>query len=83
MSQEQQELFEGSFDSSDKTGEVRDLRRIFEVPLPERMRPTNLEEFVGQSHLLGEGKPLRRLLKLVKSRTVYCMGPRVQERLPL
>ena len=29
------------------------------APLAERMRPKVLEEVVGQSHLLGEGKPLR------------------------
>ena len=32
------------------------------APLAVRMRPTTLEEVVGQSHLLGEGVPLRRLL---------------------
>ena len=32
------------------------------APLAVRMRPTTLEEVVGQSHLLGEGAPLRRLL---------------------
>ena len=28
-------------------------------PLASRIRPKNLDEFVGQSHLVGEGKPLR------------------------
>ena len=28
-------------------------------PLANQIRPTSLEEFVGQSHLVGEGKPLR------------------------
>ena len=32
------------------------------APLAVRMRPTILDEVVGQSHLLGEGAPLRRLL---------------------
>jgi len=32
------------------------------APLAERMRPRSLEEFVGQSHLVGEGRILRRLL---------------------
>ena len=32
------------------------------APLAVRMRPTTLDEVVGQSHLLGEGAPLRRLL---------------------
>ena len=32
------------------------------APLAERMRPRSLSEFVGQSHLVGEGRLLRRLL---------------------
>jgi putative ATPase len=32
------------------------------VPLAERMRPRSLSEFVGQAHLVGEGRILRRLL---------------------
>jgi len=32
-------------------------------PLADRMRPKNLDEFVGQAHLTGEGKFLRRLLQ--------------------
>ncbi|HEY5886012.1 MAG TPA: AAA family ATPase, partial [Pyrinomonadaceae bacterium] len=32
------------------------------IPLAERMRPRSLTEFVGQSHLVGEGRILRRLL---------------------
>lgn len=33
-----------------------------DAPLAVRMRPSRLEEVVGQSHLLGDGAPLRRLL---------------------
>ena len=38
-----------------------------DAPLAVRMRPTRLEEVVGQSHLLGEGAPLRRLLSAESS----------------
>jgi len=31
----------------------------FNEPLPSRIRPTNLDEFVGQQHLVGKDKPLR------------------------
>ena len=31
-------------------------------PLASRMRPRTLDEFAGQSHLLGEGKILRQLI---------------------
>jgi putative ATPase len=33
------------------------------APLAERMRPRTLEEFVGQTHLVGEGRVLRRLIE--------------------
>jgi len=39
-------------------------------PLADRMRPATLDEFVGQSHLLAPGKPLRRLLE---GRTLHSM----------
>jgi putative ATPase len=32
------------------------------APLPERMRPRTLSEFVGQAHLVGDGRVLRRLI---------------------
>jgi putative ATPase len=32
-------------------------------PLADRMRPRTLEEFVGQEHLVGEGRVLRRLIE--------------------
>ena len=35
---------------------------IESAPLAERMRPRSLTEFVGQNHLVGEGRILRRLL---------------------
>ena len=34
-----------------------------DAPLADRMRPRNLVEFVGQTHLVGEGRILRRLLE--------------------
>jgi putative ATPase len=33
------------------------------APLADRMRPRDLAEFVGQSHLVGEGRVLRRLIE--------------------
>ncbi len=32
-------------------------------PLAARLRPKNLDEYVGQQHLIGEGKVLRRLIE--------------------
>lgn len=44
-------------------------------PLAERMRPRSLEEFVGQDHLLGPGKMLRRLIDEDQLRSLVLWGP--------
>lgn len=51
------------------------------APLAARMRPTTLEEMLGQQHLLAEGSPLRRLLapakpgEMVAVASVILWGP--------
>jgi putative ATPase len=45
------------------------------APLPERMRPATLEEFVGQAHLLDPGKILARLLSSEQSPSLIFWGP--------
>jgi putative ATPase len=32
------------------------------MPLAERMRPKNLDEYIGQQHLVGEGAVLRNMI---------------------
>lgn len=44
-------------------------------PLASRMRPENLEDFVGQEQLLGEGKLLRQLIKQDKIPSMIFWGP--------
>lgn len=44
-------------------------------PLPARMRPRTLEEFVGQQHFLGPGKLLRRLLEADRLASAVFYGP--------
>ncbi len=44
-------------------------------PLASRMRPRTLEEFAGQSHLLGEGKILRRLIDSDQISSMIFWGP--------
>ncbi|NWF65058.1 MAG: replication-associated recombination protein A, partial [Chloroflexi bacterium] len=34
-----------------------------EAPLAARMRPRTLEEYIGQEHIVGEGKLLQRAIK--------------------
>ncbi|MFZ1729239.1 MAG: replication-associated recombination protein A [Bacteroidota bacterium] len=36
--------------------------RLPDVPLAERMRPRSLDDYVGQKHLIGEGKPIFQML---------------------
>ena len=44
-------------------------------PLPERMRPHTLSNFSGQSHLLGEGKPLRIAIESGHLHSMVFWGP--------
>ncbi len=46
-----------------------------ERPLADRMRPANLEEFFGQSHLLEQGKPLRKAVEQGRPHSMVFWGP--------
>ena len=45
------------------------------APLAERMRPRSLDEFFGQGHLLGPGKPLRLQIERDDSASLIFWGP--------
>jgi putative ATPase len=45
------------------------------APLAEALRPKTLDEVVGQSHLLGEGKPLRLAFQSGKPHSMIFGGP--------
>src|SRR5580765_2594547 len=45
------------------------------APLATRMRPRTLEEFVGQSHILAEGKLLSRAIKADRISAIILYGP--------
>lgn len=45
------------------------------APLADRMRPRTLQEFVGQEHLLGEGKILRRAMEAGELPSLILWGP--------
>jgi putative ATPase len=53
------------FDSPDLSGR----------PLADRMRPRELEEFAGQTHLLGPGKPLRVAIEKGRLHSMILWGP--------
>src|SRR5450830_774942 len=44
-------------------------------PLAERMRPSTLQDVIGQQHLLGEGKPLRLAFALGEPHSMILWGP--------
>ena len=47
----------------------------FTMPLANRLRPKSLEEFVGQEHLLGQGKMLRQLIERDQISSMIFWGP--------
>lgn len=46
-----------------------------QAPLSVRLRPKTLNQFIGQEHIIGEGKILRRLIKADKLSSVIFYGP--------
>jgi putative ATPase len=44
-------------------------------PLAERMRPESLEDYIGQEHILGPGKPLRRQIERDEIGSIILWGP--------
>lgn len=45
------------------------------IPLAERVRPQSISEFIGQEHILGEGKALRKLLEQKRIFSMIFWGP--------
>ena len=60
------------FDASPMSAAAGHARQ---APLAERMRPRTLEEYVGQEHLLGEGKPLRLAIAGDDATSMIFWGP--------
>lgn len=44
-------------------------------PLAERLRPSSIDEIVGQDHLLGKGKILRNMIESDKVPSMVFWGP--------
>jgi putative ATPase len=61
------------FDTSPVSAASERGRRA--APLAERMRPRTLEEFVGQEHLLADGKPLRLAIEKDDPTSMIFWGP--------
>src|SRR5215813_10392666 len=50
-------------------------KREPQAPLADRLRPRKPEDFVGQSHLLGPGKPLQLAFSARKAHSMILWGP--------
>src|SRR5512145_673881 len=62
-----------------KAGNLFDARRQEaverEAPLAARMRPRTLEEFIGQEHIVGPGRLLRRAIQADQLSSIIVYGP--------
>ena len=60
-----------SHDHQDSQAELPGRQR----PLAERMRPNSLADYIGQDHILGPGKPLRRQIERDELTSIILWGP--------
>jgi len=55
--------------------EEKNQENLKDLPLAVRMRPTTLDEFAGQQHLLGKGRILRRAIEADRISSLILYGP--------
>src|SRR2546425_9035636 len=60
---------------SPSEGEREEVARFRNQPLAARMRPRTLQEFAGQSHILGPGQLLRRAIEADRIQSLIFYGP--------
>lgn len=54
------------------------MQSLFEkdiTPLASLLRPERLDDLVGQSHLIGEGKPIRKFIEAGRMPSILLWGP--------
>lgn len=61
--------------ADDLFGHALQERLARQAPLAARLRPTTLDEMVGQRHLLGSDRPLRTLIEADRLTSVILWGP--------
>ena len=62
-------------DRADLFSQNLDSRSQKIAPLAEKMRPKTLQEFVGQKHIIGPGKPIRKMIIRGKISSIILWGP--------
>ncbi len=66
-------MTESLFDALDQEAQTTNLQAF--QPLASRMRPARLEDFIGQEHLLGQGKPLGEAIRRGLPHSMILWGP--------
>ena len=61
--------------SGDLFASAAEERLARRAPLADRLRPTRIDDIVGQDHLLGPGRPLRQLIESDRLSSVILWGP--------
>lgn len=46
-----------------------------DIPLAERLRPKTLDDYIGQEHLVGKGRPIRRMIETGNVTSMILWGP--------
>ncbi len=69
------ELFSTPSEPPPASGDAAEERPLRHQPLAARMRPRDLNEFVGQSHILGPGQLLRRAIEADRIQSLIFYGP--------
>ncbi|MFC2050064.1 replication-associated recombination protein A [Chloroflexota bacterium] len=65
----------GKLEAKGEEASVGDEALLHDVPLAARMRPRSLAEFVGQEHLVGEGRVLRKCIESDQLPSMILWGP--------
>ena len=68
-------LFDQEPSPEDLFSETNGTNQDNERPLADRMRPRSLDEYVGQEHILGPGKPLRVQIESGRLSSMILWGP--------
>jgi putative ATPase len=61
--------------NDDLFGAAAEQQRRARAPLAARLRPRTIDDVVGQDHLVGPGRPLRRLVETDRLTSALLWGP--------
>ncbi|MCI0537596.1 MAG: replication-associated recombination protein A [Verrucomicrobiales bacterium] len=71
----QDDLFAGPAQVEVQEGATPERKSFTQAPLAARLRPRDLSEFIGQSHILGPGQLLRRAIEADRIQSLIFYGP--------